>query len=103
MRQLRTSLVLLMVVLALGVGLAACKPMVKAGEQIEDSAITSAVKTRLAGDPDVSAHDIDVDTEEGVVTLNGTVESQFQKDEAGRIARDTEGVRSVINNLKVGM
>ncbi len=102
MRQFRTSLGVLAVMLALGFGLAACSTTVQPGEQIDDAAITASVKTKLAADPDVAAINIDVDTNEGVVTLSGRVESQFQKDEAGRIARATDGVRSVINNLTVG-
>ena len=104
MRQVRTSLGVVagLVVLALGFGLAACSTTQEPGQQVDDAAITASVKTKLAADPDVAAINVDVDTNEGVVTLSGRVESQFQKDEAGRIARGTDGVRSVINNLSVG-
>lgn len=104
MRQVRTSLGVVagLLVLALSFGLTACSTTQAPGQQIDDAAITTSIKTKLAADPDVAAINIDVDTNEGVVTLSGKVESQFQKDEAGRIARATDGVRSVINNLTVG-
>jgi hyperosmotically inducible protein len=103
MRQVRTSLgVVAVLVLALGFGLVACSTTQTAGDQVDDAAITASVKSKFLADPDVAAINIDVDTNEGVVTLSGRVESQFQKDEAGRIARGTDGVRSVINNLSVG-
>ena len=74
----------------------------EAGAAITDAGITTAVKTRLLADPDVSGLKIDVDTRETVVTLTGTVESAAQKTEAGTIARDTTGVSRVVNNLRVG-
>ena len=85
-----------------GLGLAACSTTQPVSEQIDDAAITAAVKAKFAGDPDVAAIDIDVDTNEGVVTLSGRVESADQSREAARLAADTDGVRRVINNLSVG-
>lgn len=73
-----------------------------AGAAITDAGITTAVKTRLLADPDVAGLRIDVDTQEKVVTLSGTVATAAQKTEAGSIARDTTGVTRVVNNLKVG-
>jgi hyperosmotically inducible protein len=45
---------------------------------------------------------IDVDTQSGVVTLSGTVKSAAEKEEAVRLARDTAGVKSVNDMIKVG-
>lgn len=73
-----------------------------AGAAVTDAGITTAVKTRLLADPDVAGLKIDVDTQDKVVTLSGTVASAAQKTEAGNIARDTTGVARVVNNLKVG-
>jgi osmotically-inducible protein OsmY len=44
---------------------------------------------------------IDVDTNRGVVSLNGVVESSAAKQRAAEIARQTAGVTSVVNNLQV--
>jgi hyperosmotically inducible protein len=70
-------------------------------ESVEDSAILVKVKSKLAADPDVNALDIDVDVSRGVVTLSGDVSAETQVEEAVRIARSTEGVRSVNNKLDV--
>ena len=83
-------------------GLAACSTTQPVSEQIDDAAITAAVKAKFAADPEVSAIDIDVDTNEGVVTLSGRVETADQSREAAKLAADTDGVRRVINNLSVG-
>jgi hyperosmotically inducible protein len=75
--------------------------MAKAGNAIEDGAITAKVKTALLADPDVKGLKIDVDTKNGVVTLSGTVEKNANLDKAVTIARNTEGVKSVENQLIV--
>jgi hyperosmotically inducible periplasmic protein len=72
------------------------------GEVVSDAAITSAVKTKLLGDPDVSGLKIDVDTKNGVVTLAGTVHSAAERAEAIRLARNTTGVKSVTSKLVMG-
>jgi hyperosmotically inducible periplasmic protein len=77
-------------------------PKVKAaGRKIADAEITTAVKTKLLGVKDVIANDINVDTTEGVVTLKGSVPTEAQKTRAAEIARNTAGVRSVVNDLTV--
>lgn len=68
---------------------------------INDSWITAKTKMKFMTDPDVPASDINVDTEEGRVTLFGMVPSQRAKLEAERIARSTAGVRAVSNQLRV--
>jgi hyperosmotically inducible periplasmic protein len=67
-----------------------------------DAGITSAVKAKLLADSTVSGLRIDVDTENGVVTLTGTVKSKAEADQAMMLARNTDGVTRVVNNLKVG-
>lgn len=66
-----------------------------------DPALTTVVKGKLTADTTVSALKIDVDTEGGVVTLTGTVKSQAEKDQALRLARETDGVKSVTDRLTV--
>jgi|SoiMethySBSTD1v2_1073268.scaffolds.fasta_scaffold638250_2 hyperosmotically inducible protein len=66
-----------------------------------DAGITSAVKAKLLADTTVSGLRIDVDTENGVVTLTGNVKSKAEADRAVMIARNTDGVMRVVNNLKV--
>ena len=67
-----------------------------------DPGITAAVKTKLLADPAVAGLKIDVDTSAGVVTLSGRVSSGAEKATAIRIARETDGVKSVTDMLTVG-
>lgn len=66
-----------------------------------DTAITAAVKSKLLANSSTSGMDIHVETNHGVVTLSGTVRSDAEKNLAERIARNTDGVTDVTNNLKV--
>jgi hyperosmotically inducible periplasmic protein len=72
-----------------------------AGNAVSDAAITTAVKSKLLADTTVGGLKIDVDTSNGVVTLNGDVKSAAEKAEAMRIARGTDGVKSVRDNLTI--
>ena len=95
--------VMLVLALAVGtLGLAACSTTQPMSEQIDDSAITAAVKAKLLADPQVAGMNIDVNTNEGVVTLAGRVETADESRHAAELAADTDGVRRVINNLSVG-
>ena len=75
--------------------------MAKAGEALDDAAITGKVKSALIADPDIQALKIDVDTKNSVVTLNGSAKSQANADKAVSIAKGVEGVKSVDNQLSV--
>ena len=66
-----------------------------------DPTVTVAVKTRLLADTAIAGRRIDVDTRDGVVTLSGEVRSQAEKDIAVQLARDTTGVREVIDRLVI--
>ena len=68
---------------------------------VADSAITAIVKSKLAVDNETSSANINVDTKGGVVTLTGVVTTQANKEQAERIAMNTEGVTRVINNITV--
>ncbi len=81
--------------------LQSCRTNQSAASQISDSAITPSVKTKMIGDDDVKAHNIDVNTEEGVVYLMGRVATAAEKAEAERIARSCDGVIDVVNDLEV--
>ena len=73
----------------------------KTGHVMSDAEITSAVKTKLAADEGVHATDIHVDSDKGVVTLTGSVRSDAEKADALRIARQTMGVKRVVDKLTV--
>jgi hyperosmotically inducible periplasmic protein len=68
---------------------------------LTDSAVTAAVKSKLASSDESDSADVNVDTSGGVVTLSGVVKTQSDKEQAERIAGNTEGVTRVINNITV--
>ena len=71
------------------------------GENIDDTGITAAVKAKLATEKISTLTRIDVDTNQGVVALNGTVQTEAMKARAEQITRQVKGVRDVINNLRI--
>jgi len=84
--------------------LAACASSSKhesTGEYVDDSVITTKVKSLLANDDFLKSFQISVETYKGVVQLSGFVNSRQAVDKAGQIARSVEGVTSVKNNLIV--
>ena len=72
------------------------------GTIMDDSILSTKIKTKMIGDEFVKARNIDVDVLNGVVYLIGVVESSSQKRMAAGIARGVEGVRHVENQLLVG-
>ena len=73
----------------------------RAGDATKDAAVTAAVKTKFLADTTVAGLKIDVDTRNGVVTLTGNVKSQAEKAQAVKLAKETDGVTSVTDNLKI--
>lgn len=71
------------------------------GEYVDDSTITTKVKAKLAGDSNVSAMDVNVETFKGVVQLSGFVDTKDQSRRAENLARNIGGVKSVKNNIVV--
>ncbi len=69
------------------------------GEYVDDSVITTKVKSLLAGDDFLKSFQIGVETRKGIVQLSGFVNSQQAVDKASQIARSVEGVTSVQNDL----
>lgn len=76
----------------------ACAPTAtrqSTGEYLDDTAITTKIKTKLLGDPTISGFAITVETFRGRVILSGFVNSQAQVDRAIALAREVPGVREV--------
>ena len=71
------------------------------GNTLDDSIITTRVKTVLLADPDVKGVEIGVVTRKGEVQLSGFVGSQGQIDRAVALAQVVEGVQSVVNQMSV--
>jgi len=66
-----------------------------------DAGLTTQVKSKMAADGTVPATQINVDTKNGVVTLTGSVDRQVEKDQAIVLARNTAGVRDVVDMISV--
>jgi hyperosmotically inducible periplasmic protein len=76
--------------------------MSKTGEAINDAWITTKVKYHLTGEDLLKDSDINVDTNNHVVTLKGTVRSAAGRARAVLLAKDTEGVSKVVDQLTIG-
>jgi osmotically-inducible protein OsmY len=70
------------------------------GDSSDDAWIHTRVVANLTGDSDGPQRRINVDVQNGVVTLRGFVESAEQKAAVERAAKETDGVKGVINRLK---
>jgi osmotically-inducible protein OsmY len=73
----------------------------KSGAYVDDSWITTKVKSEMIANNDVAARNISVDTTKGVVTLTGTAATAQEANKAAEIARGIEGVKAVENNIRI--
>ena len=94
------GLVLLMLI-ATFVACASTPKQESTGEYVDDSVITTKVKSLLAADDFLKSFQISVETFKGTVQLSGFVGSQKAVDKAGEITRSVKGVSSVKNDLVV--
>lgn len=83
------------------VGEAVARGANEAEQAAADGAMTAKIKAKMALDDRVKAAKIDVDTAGSVVTLSGNVSSEDERSRAVQLARDTDGVKSVIDHLVV--
>ncbi len=93
-------LVLLMMIATLA-ACASTRTQSSAGEYVDDSVITTKVKSLLAEDDFLKSFQISVETFKGTVQLSGFVNSQKAVDKAAEITRSVKGVKSVKNDLIV--
>jgi hyperosmotically inducible protein len=81
---------------------ASCKTTTSPGRQVDDAAIKTAVKAKLAADVKLSTlTNIDVNSTNGVVTLSGQVRDESDRAAAVAVARSVDGVVRVNNELQV--
>ena len=72
-----------------------------AQEALSDGSLTAKIKAKMALDDTVKALDLNVDTVDGVVTLSGKVRTTAEHDRALALARETTGVKRVIDRTTV--
>ncbi len=73
----------------------------EAQQALNDGALTTKIKSKMALDDTVKALSIDVDTRHGAVTLSGSVHSEAERARALQLARETAGVTTVHDRLVV--
>jgi osmotically-inducible protein OsmY len=73
----------------------------QARQALNEGAITAKIKAKMALDDTVKALDIDVDTVGTTVTVSGVVKSESQRQRALALARETEGVKQVVDQLRL--
>jgi osmotically-inducible protein OsmY len=95
------SYVVLVMFIAAFVACASTSKQESTGEYVDDSVITTKVKSLLAADDFLKSFQIGVETYKGVVQLSGFVNSQQAVDKAIQISRSVKGVTSVRNDLIV--
>lgn len=84
------------------IALLGCASNRPVGDQLSDAAIATKIESKLTADPEVNPFKIDVDVDEGVVRLSGTVEKEEVRAEAEDLARNTAGVVDVHNDIEIG-
>jgi hyperosmotically inducible protein len=91
------------VVVAILVLVVGCQTLTgkSAGTNVDDATVTASVKAKLVADKPANLTRVDVDTNQGTVYLNGTVDSPEQRTRAEQLAWQAKGVREIVNNLQV--
>ncbi len=71
------------------------------GTELDDSVVTTRVKSVLLGDPDIKSFEIKVETRKGMVQLSGFVDTQIRIDSAIALVRKVEGVKGIENGMSL--
>ena len=95
------SILALASVLLVASGCAVTRGQETVGAYVDDSTITTQVKSRFISNKEVDAASISVETLNGTVMLSGFAKNAAERSSAERIARDVNGVRSVKNEIAV--
>jgi hyperosmotically inducible periplasmic protein len=102
MIHIRSTILIPVAALALGIGTCIAGPSQRSvGQFVDDATLTVRVKAALIEDPTTKARQINVETYRGKVQLNGFVSSSEAKAEAQTVAKSVGGIREVHNNLEV--
>ena len=100
-RNVFIPFLLVLMLMATFVSCASTPKQESTGEYVDDSVITTKIKSLLAADDFLKSFQISVETYKGIVQLSGFVSSQNLIDKAGQIAGSVKGVTAVKNNLIV--
>jgi hypothetical protein len=100
-RNIIVNFLVIFMLIATFAACAATRTQESTGEFVDDSVITTKVKSLLAEDDFLKSFQISVETFRGTVQLSGFVNSQQAVDKAGKIVRSVKGVKSIKNDLIV--
>ena len=95
-----TALVATTILLAT-LGCASSRTHEATGQYVDDSVITTKIKSAILGEPGLKVSEINVETFKGVVQLSGFVSSQADINSAVMVAKNVKGVSSVKNDMRV--
>ncbi len=100
--RLKTTLgAALAALLLAGPGCASTPKHESTGEYVDDSVITVKVKAAIVAEPTLKAAEINVETFKGQVQLSGFVHDAADVVKASEVARNVDGVKSIVNSLVV--
>jgi osmotically-inducible protein OsmY len=97
----RVSVLFAAVALTALVGCASTQKQESTGQYVDDTAITTKVKTAIFNEPTLKSAEINVETFKGRVQLSGFVSSRANMDRAVAIAQGVGGVSSVGNDMRL--
>ena len=95
----------ILIVSTTALGMAACsstRTQRAPGEQVDDAARLTSVKSALAAESAETAADVNVDVNRGEVKLSGFVDNANDRSRAAEVARGVDGVKSVQNDIEIG-
>ena len=102
MKQLKSILsIVLLITFAAILGCASTSKKEGTGEYIDDSVITTKVKTAMLNEPSLKSSEINVETFKGVIQLSGFVSSEIDIKKAADVASAVKGVISVKNDMRL--
>lgn len=101
MREGRKIIVVFLVMVQFFLGGCVALTGETAGENVDDTVLTSEIKVKLTDERLVNLTRVSVKTERGVVYLTGFVGTPEERNRAVQIAQNVKGVREVVNNLEV--
>jgi osmotically-inducible protein OsmY len=96
-----TAIVATAVLLVAASGCASTRTHEGTGQYVDDSVITTKVKTAILAEPGLKVSEINVETFKGIVQLSGFVGTRSDADSAVRLAHNVDGVKSVKNSIQI--
>jgi osmotically-inducible protein OsmY len=102
MNTLKTLTALVATMMLLGtLGCASTRTHEGTGQYVDDSVITTKVKSAILGEPGLKVSEINVETFKGIVQLSGFVSTRTDIDRAIKLANNVDGVKSVKNDMQL--